>query len=119
MKKSLIGLVGLIIIVGGLFAGGYYWWRPRVANQLLVDSTDAFLIGRDNDDISGYAKALTLIDRAIAWGRYDSTIGLYRAEVLAGLGRFDAARQQLEKVRDADPSAKEAATDLLNQLSGM
>ncbi len=116
MNKKLIGLAGLIIIVGGLAAGGYYWWRPRVANQLVVESTDAFLIGRDNDDISKYAEALDLIDRAIAWGKYDSTVGLYRAEVLAGLGRFDAARQQLEKVRDADPSAKEAATDLLNQL---
>jgi len=119
MIKRIIPLVGLVIIVGGLAGGGYYWWRPRVANQLVVESTNAFLEGRDNDDISGYAKALDLINRAIAWGKYDSTLGLYRAQVLAGLGRFDEARQQLEKVRDADSSAKTAATDLLNQLSGL
>ncbi|MFA5010255.1 MAG: hypothetical protein WC553_03465 [Patescibacteria group bacterium] len=116
MKKWHFGLIGLVIIVGGLAAGGYFWWRPRVASQSIVEAADAFLAGRDNNDILEYDKALDLVDKAIAWGKYDSTIGIFRGQVLAGLSRYDEARAQYEKILAADPSAKEAVEDLLNQL---
>lgn len=115
-KKTLALLIGLVIIVGGLFAGGYYWWRPRVANEAIVKAADAYLEGRDNNDVAKYDTALRFLDKAIAWGQYDSTIGIFRGQVLVGLERFEEARLQYQQVLETDPSAKEAVTELLNQL---
>lgn len=116
MKRQwlIIGLV--VILLGGVLAGGYYWWRPKVASEYVVQAADAFLAGRDNNDAVEYQKALELADKAIRWGTYDSTLGLFRGQVLAGLGRYDEALKQYEKVRNSDPSAVQAADDLINQL---
>lgn len=117
MKKSIIALAGLVIIVGGLAAGGYFWWRPRVANNYVVKAADAFLAGQDNnDDQADYQKALVLIDKAIAWGKGDSTAYLFRGNTLAKLGRYAEARAQYEAVIASDASAKQAADDLISQL---
>lgn len=116
MKTKLFWLIIGLIFVGGLAAGGYFWWRPRVANQAIVEAADAFLSAQDNNDVVEYQNAMNLVDKAIRWGKYDSTVGLFRGQVLVGLGRYDEARDQYEKVSAADPSAQAAVDDLISQL---
>jgi len=115
-RRWLLTALAGVILVTGLWSGWFYYLRPRMAANNIIQAVDIFLVAQKTDDRAQYQHALELVDRAIRWGKYDSTVGLFRGQVLAGLGRADEARAQYERVKETDPSAKQAADDLLAQL---
>ena len=114
MKKIIFW--GSILVLAALLVTSYIYWLPQLGEQYYVKASNIYFEVKTSKEPAQLQKALDLTDWSIRLGYNNSTVQLFKGQLLTDLCRADDARQLYLKVKAKDPTATQAVDDLLKKL---